>query len=119
MEGKEKVKDLNQRFTCILNRFTEDTKPHDSITVDYYTSALLTSIAQFIKRASKLALLENCEEATTVEKDPWVIGVIKDDELAKDSKDVSRKSQPMVSKGRDKEANDIETLTRLVNNLTT
>lgn len=45
MEGKEKVKDLNQRFTRILNKFAADTKPHDSITIDYYTSALLTSIA--------------------------------------------------------------------------
>jgi len=45
MEGKEKVKDFNQRFTRILNKFLEDTKPHDSITVDYYTSALPTNIA--------------------------------------------------------------------------
>lgn len=49
MEGKEKVKDFNQRFTHILNKFAADTKPHDSITVDYYTSALPTSIVQFVK----------------------------------------------------------------------
>ena len=35
MEGKEKVKDFNQRFTHILNKFATDTKPHDSITIDY------------------------------------------------------------------------------------
>ena len=34
MEGKEKVKDINQRFTHILKKFAVDTKPHDSITVD-------------------------------------------------------------------------------------
>ena len=45
MEGKEKVKYLNQRFTRILNKFEVDTKPHDSITVDYYASALSTNIA--------------------------------------------------------------------------
>jgi len=49
MEGKEKVKYFNQRFTCILNKFVADTKPHDSIMVDYYTSALPTMIAQFVK----------------------------------------------------------------------
>ena len=37
----------------------------------------------------------------------------------KDSKDVRRKPQAMGSKGRDKEETDIETLTRLVKNLTT
>ena len=44
VEGKEKVKYFNQRFTCIFNKFVVDTKPHDSIIVDYYTSALPTSI---------------------------------------------------------------------------
>ena len=48
-----------------------------------------------------------------------VIGVVKDDELVKDSKDASRKSQAMASKGRDKEETDIETLTRVVKKLTT
>lgn len=36
------------------------------------------------------------------------------DKLAKDSKDASRRSQEMVSKVRDKEETDIETLSRLV-----
>jgi len=35
-----------------------------------------------------------------------------------DSKYLSRKSQAVATKGKDKEANDIGTLTRLVNNLT-
>jgi len=45
MEGKENVKDFNQRFTCILNKFATDTKPHDYIIIDYCTSALPTNIA--------------------------------------------------------------------------
>ena len=69
MEGKEKVKYFNQRFTHILNKFAADTKPHDSITIYYYMSALLTSIAQFVKQATEPTLLENCEEAIVVEKD--------------------------------------------------
>ena len=48
-----------------------------------------------------------------------MIEVIKDDEPTKDPKDVRKWSQVMVSKGRDKEASDIETLTCLVKNLTT
>lgn len=57
MEGKDKVKDFNQRFVRILNKFVADTKPHDSIAVDYYTSALPTTITQFFKRAAKRLLL--------------------------------------------------------------
>lgn len=102
----------------ILNKFATDTKPRDSITVDYYMAALPTRIAQFVKRATKPMLLESCEEAIVVEKDLHAIGVIKDDELGKDSKGASKKSQAMESKGRDKEATDIETLTRLIKNLT-
>lgn len=45
IEGKEKVKDFNQRFTRILNNFAADTKPDDSIAVDYYMSTLPTNIA--------------------------------------------------------------------------
>lgn len=51
MEKKEKVKYFNQRFNRILNKFISDTKPHDSITVDYYTSTLPINITQFVKRA--------------------------------------------------------------------
>jgi len=44
MEGKEKVKYFNQRFTCILKKIAPNTKPHESITIDYYMSTLLTKI---------------------------------------------------------------------------
>lgn len=45
MELKEKAKYFNQRFNRIRNKFNADMKPHESITIDYYTSTLLTSIA--------------------------------------------------------------------------
>ena len=102
---------------CILKKFVADTKPHDSIMVDCYMSALPTSIAQFVKRVAKPTLLENCEEDIAIEKGLRAIGVIKDDKLAKESKDVSMRSQAMVSKGKDKEATNIETLTRLCQEL--
>lgn len=101
-----------------MNMFAVDTKPHDSITVDYYTYALPTTIAEFIKQVVKPTLLESCEEAIVVEKYLHAIGVIKDDESKKDSKDASRKPQETMIKGRDKQATDIETLTILVKKLT-
>jgi len=119
MEGKEKVKDFNQRYNCILKKIAIDTKPHGSITINYYTSTLSTSITQFVKRDVKPTLLENYEEDIIIEKDLHVIGVINDDEPTKESRDTSRNSQAMASKGRDKEANDNETLTHLIKKLTT
>lgn len=66
----------------------------------------------------KPTLLENYEELIVVEKDLRMIGVIKDDEPAKDSKYVSRNPQAILSKGKDKEASEIEALTHLVKKLT-
>ena len=34
MESKEKVKDFNHRFLCIMNKFAACTKPHDSIIIN-------------------------------------------------------------------------------------
>jgi len=119
MEGKEKVKDFNQRFTHILNKLPVDTKPHDSITTNYYMSRLPTSIKQYVKWARRPTLLENCEESIVVEKCLHAFGVIKDAKSTIDSKDVRMKPQTMASKGRDKEATYIETLTRLVKSMTT
>jgi len=119
MEPKEKVKEFNQRFNHILNNFTIDTKPHDSITVDYYTSALSTNIVDFIKQAMKPMLSENFQEAIDMEKDLCMIGVIVDDKTTKDSKDARRRSQATMSKVKEKETSEIETLTRLLKSLMT
>lgn len=64
-------------------------------------------------------LHENYEEVIIVENDLRVIGVIKDDEPAKESKDASRKLEAAIREGKEMEASDIETLTHLVKNLTT
>ena len=45
MEQKEKVKYFNQSFNHILKKFSDDTKPHDSFTIDYYSFTFLRSIA--------------------------------------------------------------------------
>jgi len=42
--GERKGQKLQSEVLCILKNFAVDTKTHDSITVDYYTSALPTNI---------------------------------------------------------------------------
>lgn len=54
-----------------------------------------------------------------MEKDPRVIGIIIDEELAKESKDMGRRCQAIVSKEKEKEASEIENLTHLIKSLTT
>lgn len=81
-------------------------------------SAMPTNIVQFFKWPTKPTLLENCKEVITVEKYLREIGVIKDGELVKDSKDASRRTQVVASKRKDKEESGIETFTCLVKTLT-
>ena len=59
MDHKEKVKYFNHKFNHILNKFLENKKPHDSITIYYYTSTLPTSIAQFVKINAKETPAQN------------------------------------------------------------
>jgi len=119
MEKKEKVKYFNQSFYHILNKFSDDSKPHDSITINYYTYALSTSIVHFIMRAAKPTLIENYEEAISIEKYMHVIGVITYDESTKDSNDTGNRFQTYVSKAKEKETSDIENLTHLIKSMTT
>jgi hypothetical protein len=67
MSSKEKVKDFNQWFTTILNKFQPEAKPTQELQIEVYTNALPTSISMFVKRASKMTLAENFEEAKTIE----------------------------------------------------
>jgi hypothetical protein len=67
MSSKESVKDFNQIFTTILNKFQPEAKPTQELQIEVYTNALPTSISMFVKRDSKLTLAENFEEAKTIE----------------------------------------------------
>ena len=67
MEKKGKVQEFNQRFTTLLNNFSAATKLSKESLIEYYTTALDPPIAMFVKRASKVTLVENYEEAKKVE----------------------------------------------------
>ena len=67
MENKEKVQEFNQSFTTLLNSFSVATKPAEESLVEYYTTTLYPPITMFVKRAVKVTLIENYEEAKKVE----------------------------------------------------
>jgi hypothetical protein len=67
MSSKEKVKDFNQRFTTILNKFQPEAKPTQELQIEVYANALPASISMFVKRVAKHTLAENFEEAKTIE----------------------------------------------------
>lgn len=119
MEQKEKVKYFNQRFNNILNKFSDDTKPHDFINVDYYTFSMSINISQFHKRIVKPLLTKNYEEVISVEKYLCATGFIVDDEPTKDCKYMGKRSQISMRKVQEKEACDIENLTCIIKSLTT
>ena len=66
MISKEKVKDFNQRFTTILNKFQPKSKPTKELQIKVYANAFLASISMFVKRAAKKALAKNFEQAKTI-----------------------------------------------------
>jgi hypothetical protein len=61
MSPKEKVKEFNQRFTTILNKFQPKAKPTQELQIEVSTNALPTSISMFVKRAAKETLAGNFE----------------------------------------------------------
>ena len=67
MSSKDKVKDFNQRFTTILNKFCPEAKPTQELQIEVYANTLPTYISMFVKRAAKRTLAENFEEAKTIE----------------------------------------------------
>lgn len=76
MGGKERVKDFNQRFTRLLNKFLIYVQLHNDITKDYYTTTLPTNIFVFVKGAAKDTLDLKFVKALVVEKYLCSIGVI-------------------------------------------
>lgn len=112
------MKELNQKFNHILNKFPPGTQPHDSITIDYYTTTLPTNISSFAKRVAKETLALNFAEAIVVEKFLHAIGVITDDNESKYFKEIGRKSQPSSCKAKENDSIDIKSLTRIVKALT-
>jgi hypothetical protein len=67
MSSKERVKYFNQIFTTILNKFHPEAKPTQDLQIEVYTNALPKSISMFVKRTAKLTLVDNFEEAKTIE----------------------------------------------------
>jgi hypothetical protein len=58
MSSKEKVKDFNQMFTTILNKFQPEAKPTQELQIEVYANALPASISMFVKRDTKHTLAE-------------------------------------------------------------
>jgi hypothetical protein len=65
MISKEKVKEFNQRFTTILNKFQLEAKTTQKLQIEVYVNDLPTSIS--MKSIAKHTLVENFEEAKMIE----------------------------------------------------
>lgn len=65
----------------------------------------------------KPTLVETFEEAIIVKKDLCAIEVIIDDELIKDSKDIWKRLKASISKAKEKEVINLESLNHTINSL--
>lgn len=118
MGEKEKVKDFNQNFNRILNKFPLEMKLHDSNTIGYYITFLPTNISSFVKRDANKTLALIFAEAIFVEIYFHTIGVVNDDDEPKDSNETRRKYQASSGKAKEKDSSYIEILFRTVRELT-
>ena len=53
MDNKELIKDWNQRFNSLLNKFPIDVQLTDNLQIGFYTQALPITTALFVKRERK------------------------------------------------------------------
>ena len=124
MSSKEKVKDFNQRFTTILNKFQLEAKPTQELQIEVYVNALSASISMFVKRATKTTLAENFEEAKTIE---FQMKGCKEGQVSLVKKEFqppprrglffTRPPRKQIEQGPEKGSGDIEYLQRMVKKL--
>ena len=114
MGNKEKVQDFNQRFTTFLNNFSVATKPTEESLIEYYTTALDSPIAMFVKRSGKITLVENYEEAKKVEVD---LDSIENHTPEPELKHTTRKRCLLLTKPREEQSNELENVVKMVQKL--
>lgn len=113
MDGKEKVKDFNQRFLSLRNKILTESRPTKEVVTKFYNSVLPQTMAMFVKQAQKLTLQGNFAEAIKVEKDLASLKVNK----RNDKPSTSRAPVKTHTHRREQDSFDIEGLQRMVKQL--
>ena len=54
IKGKERVKEFNQRFSCLKNRIPTNVLPSKELLVDYYIKVLPSPITMWFKGHTKI-----------------------------------------------------------------
>jgi hypothetical protein len=124
MSSKEKVKEFNQWFTTILNKFQPEAKPTQEFQIEVYANALPASISMFVKRTTKHTLTENFEEAKMIE---FQMKGCKEGQVSLVNKEVqppprrglllTRPQGKQTEQGPEKESGDIEDLQQIINKI--
>ena len=110
MGNKEKVQEFNQRFTTLLNSLSAATKPTKESLVEYYATTLYLPIAMFVKRSGKVTLVENYEEAKTIEED---MDSIERNTLEPDLKHSKRKIPLLLTKPKQEHSNELDNVVKM------
>ena len=113
MDGKEKVKDFNQCFINLRNKIPVESRPTKGVVTKFYTSALLQTMAMFVKQAQNTTFQGNFAEAIRVKKDLSSLKVNQGD----DKPSTSRAPVKTHTDRREQDSFNIEGLQRMVKQL--
>jgi hypothetical protein len=69
MDSKENFKDFNYRFISLINKIPSTSKHANDVSIEFYDSSLLVSMAMFVMRDEKATLEDTFKESIKVEKD--------------------------------------------------
>ena len=97
-----------------MNNFSVATKPTEESLIDYYTTTLDPPIEMFVKRSSKITLVENYEEAKKVEAD--LDGIAKHTPKP-ELKHTTSKRPLLLTKPKEEHSNELENVVKMVQKL--
>jgi hypothetical protein len=119
MDAKEKVKDFNQRFLTLLKKIPLTYKHVDGLSIEFYTLALLFSMAMFFKRDKNHTLDDTFKEAIKVEKHMQILKTNPGEDANKVKSNTKKKIHPPKSPQgkKDQDSLDMEILQRIIKKL--
>ena len=97
-----------------MNSFSSTTKLANESLVEYYTTGLYPPITKFVKRAGKVRLVENYEEANNVEVD---LDSIARHNLEPELKHTTSKRPLLLTKPKEESSNELENVVKMVKKL--
>ena len=113
-EKKEKVRDFSQIFATHLNNFSAAIKPNEKTMIEYYTSALGSDIAMFVKISVKPSLAKTYEESKKIEVE---LESVNKYSMESNTRPFSGKKPLLFTRPKYEHSHELESVVNMVQNL--